>query len=160
MMYGNGKQRMRTGNPDLYLQRRVLLIVCILLLGLSVALGFLAIRNGAYRGQAEQLFADKMSEAALFALNEVNSMSGYTGSNTFIHLSRIRQNVYLIEKLNSISIHLSGEGGRLVPDQIFVQLTADLDAYEQAYLKADPTLDIRSELQSHLNQIVTLLRGK
>ena len=161
MMYGNNRQRARTGNPDLFLQRRVLLIVCILLLGVAVALGFLAIRNGTYRDRAEMQFSSRMYAAASSALSEVTSMDSYTGSDIHSQLSRIRQYVDYMEQLNGMSISLAGgEGGRLAPNKSFDELNATLHQFEEAVKKGNPTQDIRKELQSRLSDMQALLGGR
>ena len=161
MMYGNNRQRSRMGNPDLFLQRRVLLIVCILLLGAVIALGFVAVRNGTYRDRAEMQFSQRMYTAASSAVYEVNRMGGYSTSSTNAQLSRIRQYVYYMEQLNGLSISLyGGEGGRMAPDSWFAQLYSDLDAFEAAVQQStSSTLDIRTQLLNHLTQLQALLGG-
>ena len=162
MMYGNSRQRARMNQPDLFLQRRVLLIVCIVLLGAVIALGFVAIRNGTYRDRAEMQFAQRMYTAASSAVNEVTRMGGYTASSTNAQLSRIRQYVYYMEQLNSMSISLAGgEIGRLAPDASFTQLNADLDTFEAVVQQSTTsTLDIRTQLLNHLTELQALLAGK
>ena len=103
MMYGSSRQRSRMNQPDLFLQRRVLLIVCILLLGLVIALGFVAVRNGTYRNRAEMQFSQRMYTAVSSAVNEVNRMGGYTTSSTNAQLSRIRT---AVAKWRIIAVHL------------------------------------------------------
>ena len=161
MMYGSNRQRSRMNQPDLFLQRRVLLIACILLLGLVIALGFVAVRNGAYKDRAEMQFSQRMYAAASSAVNEVNRMGGYTTSSTNSQLSRIRQYIYYMEQLNSLSISLAGgEGGRLAPDAYFTQLYSDLDTFEAIVQQSTTsTLDIRSQLLNHLTQLQALLGG-
>ena len=161
MMYGSNRQRSRMNQPDLFLQRRVLLIACILLLGLVIALGFVAVRNGAYKDRAEMQFSQRMYAAASSAVNEVNRMGGYTTSSTNSQLSRIRQYIYYMEQLNSLSISLAGgEGGRLAPDAYFTQLYSDLDTFEAIVQQSTTsTLDIRSQLLTHMTQLQTLLGG-
>ena len=159
MMYGSSRQRSRMNQPDLFLQRRVLLIVCILLLGLVIALGFVAVRNGTYRDRAEMQFSQRMYTAVSSAVNEVNRMGGYTTSSTNSQLSRIRQYIYYMEQLNGLSISLAGgESGRLAPDVYFTQLYSDLDTFEAIVQQSTTsTLDIRSQLLNHLTQLQTLL---
>ena len=161
MMYGSNRQRSRMNQPDLFLQRRVLLIVCILLLGLVIALGFVAIRNGTYRDRAEMQFSQRMYTAVSNAVNEVNRMGGYTTSSTNAQLSRIRQYIYYMEQLNSLSLYLAGgESGRLAPDAYFTQLYSDLDTFEAIVQQSTTsTLDIRSQLLNHLTQLQALLSG-
>ncbi len=158
MMYGNSRQRARMNQPDLLLQRRVLLIVCILLLGVVIALGFVAIRNGTYRDKAEMQFAQRMYTAAATAVNEVSRMDIST-SSTSAQLARIRQNVYYMEQLNALSMSLAGgEAGRLAPEECFTQLDSDLDTFETEVQKStNPLQNIRKQLQDHLTELQALL---
>ena len=160
MMYGSNRQRSRMNQPDLFLQRRVLLIVCILLLGAVIALGFLAVRNGTYRDRAEMQFSQRMDTAVSSAIGEVNRMGGYATSSSNVQLSRIRQYIYYTEQLNVLSMALAGgEAGRMVPDAYFTQLYSDLDTFEAVVQQSTTsTLDIRSQLLNHLTQFQAQLR--
>ena len=160
MVYGNNRNRMR-GNPDLLLQRRVLLIICIVLLGTAAALGFAAIRNGAYRNRAEEQFAQRMYTAANDALYQVeHSLTGAVTSSTASTLARIRQYVYYAEQLNKINISLSGEANRLVPDAYFANLYSDLDSFEAVVQQSTTsTRDIQHQLHDHLSLLLAVLKG-
>ena len=160
MMYGTNRNRAR-GNPDLLLQRRALLIVCIVLLGVVAALGFVAIRHGAYRDRAEMQFAQRMLTAANDAIYQVDhNLSGTVTSNTAATLARIRQYVYYAEQLNKLTISLSGEGRRLAPDHFFSTLYSDLDAYDAVVQQSTvSTRDIQHQLRYHLVQLQTTLIG-
>ena len=160
MMYGNNRGRAR-GNPDVLLQRRVLLIVCIVLLGAVVALGFVAIRGGSYRDRAEMQFAQRMLTAANDAVYQVDhGLSGTVTSSTMSTLARVRQYVYYAEQLNKLNVSLSGESSRLAPDSFFAVLYGDLDTFEEAVRQSTTsTRDIQHQLRDHLVQLQAALSG-
>lgn len=158
MMYGKSRPRVTMQQGDLKLQRRVLICVCAVLLIAVIALTYTVIRNSVYRSQAQVQFSQRMISAAASAVDEVNRMSGIATSSTSARLSRVRQYVYCMEQLNLMSIALSGEGGRLAPNEAFTALYTDLDTFEaQTQSATSSTLDTRTQLLTHLATLQAIL---
>lgn len=158
MMYNKSRPRVHLNAEDVRKQRFILLVACIVLLALVVALGFVALRNGAYRSQASMQFRQRMISASASAVDEVNRMSGIITSNSSSRLARVRQQIYYMEQLNAMSMALEGEGGRLVPSDTFTTLYADLDSFDSLLQQSTTsTLDVRTALLDHLTKLNTYL---
>lgn len=160
MMYRNS-QKVHMNVTDMRLQRRVLLITCAVLLVVSIVLGVTLLRSGGYRSRAADQFSQRMLSAVSSAVDEVNRMSGIVTSNTSARLARVRQYIYYMEQLNSLSMALArGESGRLAPDDAFVALYSDLESFESLTQTATTsTLDVRTTLLDHLTLLQTILAG-
>ena len=76
-------------------------------------------------------------------------------------LARVRQYVYYMGQLNSLSISLAGgEAGRLISADRFTTLYADLETMENLIqLSTTSTLDARTLLQNHLTELQDALPG-
>lgn len=158
MMYGKSRPRVTMQQGDLRLQRRVLFILCAVLLIAVIVLTVSVIRASVYRSQAQTQFRQRMIGAAASAVDEVNRMSGIATSSTSARLSRVRQYIYSAEQMNLMNVALSGEGERLAPAELFSALYTDLDTFEAATQAAtSSTLDIRAQLLDHLTQLQTAL---
>ena len=159
MMY-HKSMKVHMNVTDMRLQKRVLLCACAVFLILAVAFGVTAMRNGSYRKNAQEQFQYRMQTTVASAIDEVNRMSGMVTSNTSARLARIRQYVYYMEQLNSLSMYLAGgESGRLAPNEAFTALNGDLDSFEALTQAAtSSTLDIRTQLLTHLTTLQTILQ--
>ena len=156
-MYRNSLS-MNTGSGSFRLQRRILLIACLVLLITTVVFGVIAVRNSSYHSRAEAQFSQRIVSAAASAIDEVNRMSGMVTSNTTSRLAKVRQYVYYMEQLNAMSMALGGEAQRLVPEDTFSTLYADLDAFEaQTQAATTSTHDVRTTLLAHLTKLHTFL---
>lgn len=154
MMYRNSNHKVYMNSGDLRLQRRVLLVVCALLLVLSVVMTVLAVRSNVFRANTERQLTQRMQAAVSSAIDEANRIRSVT-SDTSSRLAKVRQYVYLMQQLNDLSIRLhGGESGRLAPSQDFADLIADLDAFEaQIQSATSPTMDIWTSLTEHLTAL-------
>ena len=160
MMYRNNN-RLHMNVTDTRMQRRVLALICVALLISTVAFAITAHRNSAYRTRAQEQFQQRMIGAVSNAIDEVNRMAGMVTSTTTARLSKVRQYVYYTEQLNSMSIALSGEAGRLASNEAFTALYGDLEAFEALTQTATTsTLDARTLLLTHLTTLQTLLAGQ
>ena len=159
MMYRKN-QKVHMNVTDTRLQKRVLLSACALFLILAVIFGVTALRNGAYRKNAQEQFTYRMQTTVASAIDEVNRMSGMVTSNTSSRLARIRQYIYYMEQLNQLSMYLAGgESGRLAPDEAFSALNSDLDSFEALTQAAtSSTLDVRTQLLNHLTTLQSILQ--
>ena len=158
MMYNKSRPRFFLNAEGMRRQRLILLSVCIVLLAAVIVLGFIAVRNGAYRGRTEIQFRQRMISACASAVDEVNRMTSITASNSASRLARVRQQIYYMEQLNAISLSLNGEGGRLVPADTFTVLFNDLDSFESLLQQATAsTMDVRTNLLDHLTTLQAFL---
>ena len=159
MMY-HKSQKVHMNVTDMRLQKRVLLGACAIFLILAVVFGTVALRNGVYRKKAQEQFQYRMQTTVASAIDEVNRMSGMVTSNTSARLARIRQYIYYMEQLNTLSMYLAGgENGRLAPNEAFTALNSDLDSFEALTQAAtSSTLDIRAQLLTHLTTLQSILQ--
>lgn len=159
MMYRNS-QKVQMNVTDMRLQKRVLLITSAVLLVAVIVLTGIVIRGNSYESRARNQMNQRMLSAVASAIDEVNRMSGIVTSNTGSRLAKVRQYVYYMEQINEISIALSGESGRLAPDDAFVALYSDLTAFETLTQTATAsTLDIRTLLLTHLTTLQSIMAG-
>ncbi len=152
MMYRDSSYRLHSGSGNLRLQRRVLTILCAVLLIATAVLAVTGIRNSGYRGQAEAQIRQRMISASAAAIDEINRMNSIVTSNTPARLAKVRQYVYLIDQLNSLSMSLNGgEAGRRIADDVFTALYNDLDSLDTTIqANKSSTQDGRTFLLGHL----------
>ena len=160
MMYRKVTPRFQTTNENLKTQRSVLLVVCAVLLILCLVLGFFTLRSANEQGKIHTQISQRMYSASASALDEVVKLGSIVTSNASARLARVRQYVYYMEQLNSLSVSLTGgSGGRLVSDDHFTVLYADLDTVENMIqVSTTSTLDARTVLQNHLTELQNALR--
>ena len=158
-MYRKTQPRIHLSAADLRFQRQVLLIVCAVLIVALIALGIIAVRNAGYQGRVRVQLNQRMYSASVSAMDEVNRMGGIITSNAPARLGRVRQYIYYMEQLNSMSISLAGgESGRLVQDDAFVALYQDLENFENVLQQStSSTLDARTILTAHLTALQATL---
>ena len=152
-MYGN---RYSTNLNDSQMRKRwrILVISCLILLCAVIALGIAVTRTTVYQNRSRQEIRQQMVNAVTSALDEGNRLSSGISSNTYVRLARVRQYVYHAEQINSMSMVLSGNGGRLAPDEAFTALYDDLNAYENVTQTATSSAtDIRTRLINHLTAL-------
>ena len=158
-MYRKVTPRFQLTNEALKTQRRVLLIVCAVLLVVIGVLGFFTFRNMNYQGKLQSQISQRMYSASVSAIEEVSKLGSIVTSNASARLARVRQYVYYMDQLNSFSISMAGgEGGRLVKADYFTTLYADLETMEDLLaLSTTSTLDARTLLQNHLTELQSTL---
>ena len=160
-MFRDSPYRYHTASGNLLLQRRVLALLCAVLLICTVAAAVVAIRSNTYRRQSETQLKQRMISAVVSAIDEVNRMNSIVTNNAPARLARVRQYVYLMEQLNSLSMALhGGEAGRLAESDAFTALFADLDALDSTIQAAkSSTQDGRTALLAHLVMLQNALTG-
>ena len=154
-MYRKTTPRFEVTNENLKTQRGVLLITCAVLLILVAVLGFFTVRNMGYQGWVQSQINQRMYSASASAVEEVGRLGSIVTSNASARLARVRQYVFYMDQLNSLSISLAGgEAGRLVSADRFTTLYADLETMENLIqLSTTSTLDARTLLQNHLMEL-------
>lgn len=140
--------------------RPVVLTAAVIVLAIAVAvMGILYTRSAVYRTNAEKQFKRHVLSAVVDAIENVNRLTSGVQSDSSAKLALVRQNVYLMDRLNTISISLSGEGGALVPQEALNVLYEDLSTYEKLLQTAtSSTLDARTMLLTHLTALHELIR--
>lgn len=157
MMYRTGNGNLSQNAQKIKTQRKVLILLCAVLLVVCILMTLFFIRSNVYRTQAQSQFSKRVVSAIENAVDELNRMSTLAASNTSAKLGRIRQQVYLVEQLNNLSIMLAGgESGRIVSAKVIETIYTDLDLFEDLVQSGkNSTLDIHTQLLDHL----TLLRN-
>ncbi len=139
-------------------QQRVMLIALVLLLAAVVVLGAFYARGAAYQVRTMEQFKRRINSNLVDAIGQVSRMTGGVQSNSSIKLGQIRQHIYSMEQINAISIAVSGEKGRLVPQEAVSALFEDLDRYELAIQTATSnTLEERTLLLTHLTALQEII---
>lgn len=139
-------------------QRRLLLLMLFLLLAAALVLGTLYTGALVFKNKATQQFRIRINSNLEEAIAHVNRMAGGVQSNTSIRLGLIRQHIYAMDQINTISIGASGEAGRLIPQVALDALYNVLERYEVAVQTATGnTLELRTLLNTHLLSLQELL---
>lgn len=140
--------------------KRITLIVITALLAVAVVILSVAYaRSAVYQNKAEAQFKRQITSAVVDAIENVNRLTGGVQSDSSAKLALVRQNIYLMDRLNAISVSLSGDQGILVPQEALNALYEDLSVYEKLLQTAtSSTLDIRTTLLTHLTALNELLR--
>ncbi len=135
-------------------QQRATLIALVLLLAAVIILGAFYARGAAYQARTMEQFRRRINSNLVDAIGQVSRMTGGVQSNSSIKLGQIRQHIYSMEQINAISIAVSGESGRLIPQEAVTALFEDLDRYELAIQTATGnTLEERTLLLTHLTAL-------
>ncbi|HPA60461.1 MAG TPA: hypothetical protein PLO90_00770 [Clostridia bacterium] len=139
-------------------QQRLLLAALVIFLVASLVLGFLYTRTVVYRNKAEATMNARLNSNLVDAISQVSRMAGGVQSNSAIKLGQIRQHIYAMDQVNTISMSISGEGGRLIPQEAINALYSVLERYEVAVQTATGnTLELRTLLLTHLMSLQELL---
>jgi hypothetical protein len=114
--------------------------------------------SAAYQAKTMQQFQRRISSNLVDAIGQTSRMTGGVQSNSAIKLGLIRQHIYTMDQINAISITISGEPGRLIPQEAVAALYEDLDRYELLIQTATSnTLEIRTTLLTHLTALQTII---
>lgn len=155
-MYRNSFQP--TGNVNTRRRYRIVLILCVIFFLSTVVLAATAGSNAAFRTNTVNKLHQRTRNAIGNAISEAEKLDGSTiTSGASAQLSRVRQNVFLAEQLNSMSVELSGENARLIPTSFFSSsrdIYDTLDDYDrQMQGGVTNANDLKTEM---LNQLYNL----
>ncbi len=158
-MYRKVTPRFQVTNENLRTQRNALLIVCAVLLAAAAVFSFIAFRGMNDRSRIQTQLSQRMYSASASAIEEAGRLGSIVTSNASAQLARVRQYVFYMDQLNSLSISLAGgDSGRLVSSDRFTTVYADLDSLETLIqLSTTSTLDARTLLQNHLTELQAAL---
>lgn len=139
-------------------QRRLYLVLVVLLVVALIIVSVAYFRAAAYRSASQQQLSKRLNSAVIDAIDQVNRMGGSVQANSASRLAYVRQYVYSIDQLNEISTAISGEAGRLVPQEAIAALYDDLDIFDKLMQTAtSSTLEIRTALLTHLTALKGML---
>ena len=157
MMYRKSKPRMQVSMTDLLNHRRVLAIVCIILFAATVFLTTVVLRGNYSQNSIRDQLTQRMYGASVAAVDELNKIGSIVSSNSPGQLGRVRAYVYYMEQLNTLSISLYGERGRMAPSDAFTTLYSDLDTFEKLLQQAASIIDTRTLMLNHLRALQSYL---
>ncbi len=159
-MYTRPRRTPNTSFTTTQRNRRVAVTVLIMILITAVVvLGILFGRSVIYRNNAEMQFRRHVISAVVDAIDNVNRLTSGVQSDSAAKLALVRQNVYLMDRINQISVSLSGSSGTLVPAEALSVLYEDLNNYERLLQTGtSSTLEIRSTLLTHLTALQEIIR--
>ncbi len=141
-------------------RRVAVTLIILVLVAAVVALGILYAGSASYRTNAQTQFKRHVVSAVVDAIENVNRLTSGVQSDSAAKLALVRQNVYLMDRLNLISTTLSGGGGELVPAEALSVLYEDLNNYDRLLQTGtSSTLEIRSTLLTHLTALHELVRN-
>ena len=159
-MYTRARRTPNTSFTANQRNRRLLVTILILILVAAVAfLSILYMSGASYRNNAQVQFKRHALSAVVDAIDNVNRLTSGVQSDSASKLALVRQNVYLMDKINNISMTLSGQGGTLIPAEALSVLYEDLTTYERLLQTAtSSTLEIRTTLLTHLTALHEIIR--
>lgn len=139
-------------------QQRVLLFMFVLCLIAAVIFGVFYYKESTYQRNTREQLDRRVNSNLVDAIGQVSRMAGGVQSNSSIKLGQIRQHIFAMDQINSISISIYGEAGRLIPQEAFTALFEVLDRYEVAVQTATGnTLELRTLLLTHLMSLQEIL---
>lgn len=139
-------------------QQRILLIALVILLVSTIVLGVLYSGNVVFKNRTIAQFESRINSNLVDAIGQVSRMTGSVQSNSSIKLGQIRQYVFAMDNINSISVAVQGEPGRVIPQEALTAIYSVLDRYEIAVQTATGnTLELRTLLLTHLMSLQQLL---
>ena len=159
MMYHKSQQRVHMNRGDLKLQRRVLILICAVLLIAAVALTLTLVRNSGFEGRTVSEIQNRMYITYRSAYDVVSRMnSGTSSSSLATQAAMAQQYVYHMKQLNDL--HNTLCGSLLVSRDYFDALEADLSSLEALTQQAtQSTQNVRNQLLNHLAALGTALDG-
>ena len=139
-------------------QRRVLVVFCVVLILAAIGLAVWGIDQSATISRTQDRLERRINSSLIDAINEVSRLTGGVQSNTSSKLALVRQYIFNIDQMNNIANEVFGERGRIVPAEAISALNNDLDIYETTIQTAtSSTLDIRTTTLTHLTALQAIL---
>lgn len=139
-------------------QQRVILILLIAFMIAAIILGILYSDSIIFKNKTIAQLESRINSNLVDAIGQVSRMAGSVQSNSAFKLGQIRQHVFAMENLNSISVSVRGESGRLIPQEALTAIYSVLDRYEVAVQTATGNvLELRTLLLTHLMSLQQVL---
>lgn len=130
----------------------------ILLILLTVALIGVGIAGGqaiAFRGKAGDVIIARMVTECNEAVNQVNTLSRYGGSDSAVLVGKIRACIHAMDVLNGV--YASYYGGQVVHQGTFTSLYNTIDSYMAKLKNGTTTMEEQTNLLGDLTALQTLL---
>ncbi|NLJ64813.1 MAG: hypothetical protein GX337_05405 [Christensenellaceae bacterium] len=138
-------------------RRNVFNILVAVLIVAVIVLSILLASAISYRNQVNIQFERQVLNAVVDALDGVSRLSSGVQSDSASKLSIVRQNVYLIERLNAMNTALGGDA--FVPSDAMQILFDDITYYERLLQTGtSSTLEARDALLTHLTAVQEMIR--
>jgi len=138
-------------------RRNVFNILVAVLIVAVIVLSILLASAISYRNQVNIQFERQVLNAVVDALDGVSRLSSGVQSDSASKLSIVRQNVYLIERLNAMNTALGGDV--FVPSDAMQILFDDITYYERLLQTGtSSTLEARDALLTHLTAVQEMIR--
>lgn len=151
-------QQMRQNNTNLRLWNRILAALLILAIAGCAILALSWRQASAQNDKSRQVLLARVRACCADAKNLAEKLSTSVQSNTALQLANIRQGIYAMDQLNTVSVSLYGEDGRIVPDEALNALYEDIDSYFSIITtNTVSVLEIRALIINHFTALQGLL---
>ena len=154
--YANG----RSGGARSVEHSRMERIRSMLLILMAVALVGMVIVGSqaiAFKNQAGDTLIARMRTECNDAVNQVNTLSRYGGSDSAVLVGKIRANVHAMDVCNSL--YTNYYGTPLVAQTSFTKLYNTIDSYMGKLKNGTTTMEEQTNLQLELTDLQTMLQN-
>lgn len=132
-----------------------------LLILLTVALVGVGIAGGqaiAFRAKAGETLVARMVTECNEAVNQVNTLSRYGGSDSAVLVGKIRASIHAMDVCNEL--YASYYGSQVVHQGVFTGLYDTIDSYMAKLKNGTTTMEEQTNLLGDLTALQDLLMGK
>ena len=136
---------------------RVRTIAIILLLVALIGVGIAGGQAIAFRADADDMLRQRMLTECNEAVNQVNTLSRYGGSDSAALIGKIRACVHAVDAYNNL--HASLYGGMLVPADTFTRVYDTIDSYMSKLKNGTTTMEEQTNLLTDLTELQTRLQS-
>lgn len=153
MMYRKTQQRVYMNRGDLKLQRRVLALICVVLLAAVVSLVIVLLNKNGLESKATREIHNRMYITYNSAYDVASRMNSATAkSDQVAQTAMIQQYVYYMEQLNELNNALFSS--RLTAPELYMALKSDLTSLTSLINQGTSTTqDVRTDLLNHLSDL-------
>ena len=131
----------------------LLILMTVALLGVGIAGGQAIV----FRASAGDAIIQRMATECGDAVNQVNTLSRYGGSDSAQLLGKIRANIHAVDVCNETYAALYGS--QLVQDNVFTQLYNTVDSYMGKLKNGSSSLDEQTSLAADLAELQSLIQN-
>jgi hypothetical protein len=138
------------------LNQKLLLSLIVILLATTILFLSLYLAGRGVKPQVKSLIERYTVIAVSDAIDSVNRLTTGIQSDSAAKLALVRQNIFLIDRLSSLSLSICGEA--TVPPEALTALYDDVNRYQELLQTvSSSTLETRSTLLNHLLSLQDLL---
>ena len=132
----------------------VIILLAVALLGVGIAGG----KAIAFRGDAEDLMLARAMTECSSAVNQVNTLSRYGGSDSAVLVGKIRASIHAMDVCNEL--YASYYGSQVVHQGVFTGLYNTIDSYMAKLKNGTTTMEEQTNLLGDLTALQDLLMAK